>query len=170
VGKYVTHVYARKHGDIERDYNDFVTPPEYYSQGNGNYRDVNQNRRSDVYFVPQAGEFNICLFMSLIQADGYNPLVINGLTFSVPEAQIGALYSLCSPTRWLCCVVSRQFTPGELLDAALEAQVTIPVGDFLEQVFAQAESHIQAQHGEGFWVDHWTYNLDLSRGLPGDLP
>jgi hypothetical protein len=160
-GEYITHVYARKHGDIERDYNDFVTPPEYYSQGNGNYRDVNQNRRSDVYFTPKAGAFNIRMFMSLIQADGYNPLVINGLTFSVPEVQIGAFTAYARQPGGFAALLQRQFTPGELLDAALEAQVTIPVGDFLEQVFAQAESHIQAQHGEGFWVDHWTYNLDL---------
>jgi hypothetical protein len=160
-GKYVTHVYARKHGDIERDYNDFVTPPEYYSQGNGNYRDVNQNRRSDVYFAPQAGESNICLFMSLIQADGYNPLVINGLTFSVSEAQIGALSAYARQPEGLAALLQGQFTPGELLDAALGAQLTNPMDGFLEQVFAQAEAHIQAQHGEGFWVDHWTYNLDL---------
>jgi hypothetical protein len=160
-GEYVTHVYARKHGDIERDYNDFLIPPEYYSQGNGNYRDVNQNRRSDVYFAPQAGEFNIRMFMSLIQADGYNPLVINGLTFSIPEEQIGALLAYARQPEGLAPLFQRQFTPGELLDAALGAQVTIPVGEFLEQVFAQAEAHIQAQHGEGFWVDHWTYNLDL---------
>ncbi len=28
-------------------------------------------------------------------------------------------------------------------------------------VMAQAKQHIQAEHGEGFWVDHWTYTLDL---------
>jgi hypothetical protein len=160
-GKYVTHVYARKHGDIERDYNDFVIPPEYYSQGNGNYRDVNQNRRSDVYFAPQAGEFNIRMFMSLIQADGYNPLVINGLTFSIPEEQIGALLAYARQPEGLAALFQRQFTLGELMDTAISAQVTIPLDEFLEQVFAQAEVHIQAQHGEGFWVDHWTYNLDL---------
>jgi hypothetical protein len=159
--KYVTHVYARKHGDIERDYNDFVIPPEYYSQGNGNYRDVNQNRRSDVYFAPQAGEFNIRMFMSLIQADGYNPLVINGLTFSISESHIDALSAYARHPEGLAALFQRKFTPGELLDAALGAQVTIPVDEFLGQVFARTEAHIQAQHGEGFWVDHWTYNLDL---------
>ena len=169
-GEYVTHVYARKHGDIERDYNDFVTPPEYYSQGNGNYRDVNQNRRSDVYFAPQAGKFNIRMFMSLIQADGYNPLVINGLTFSISEAQIGALSAFARQPQGLAALFQRQFTPGEVLDAALGAQLTLPMDAFLEQVFSQAEAHIQAQHGEGFWVDHWTYNLDLVEAYLGIFP
>ena len=38
------HTYSRIHGDIERDYNDFVIEPSYYSQGPGNFRDVCQNR------------------------------------------------------------------------------------------------------------------------------
>ena len=41
----IFYVYSRKHGDLERDYNYFSMLPEFYSQGNGNFRDVNQNRR-----------------------------------------------------------------------------------------------------------------------------
>ena len=160
-GKHITHVYSRKHGDIERDYNYFVTPPEYYSQGNGNFRDVNQNRRSDVFFVPHAGEFNIRMFMSLIQSDGYNPLVINGLTFTLPEARLDALLAITEESSALEALLRRKFTPGELLDAAIQARTTIPAEEFLEMVFSQVEAHIEAEHGEGFWVDHWTYNLDL---------
>jgi hypothetical protein len=157
----VTHVYSRKHGDIERDYNYFVIPPETYSQGNGNFRDVNQNRRNDVFFVPQAGEFNLRFFMSLIQADGYNPLVINGLTFSVPKEKRSDLLALASAADELEALLGRKFTPGELFDAAMAAGITIPVEAFLEKVFSQATTHIEAEHGEGYWVDHWTYNLDL---------
>ncbi|MFD2882322.1 hypothetical protein ACFTAO_51225 [Paenibacillus rhizoplanae] len=47
---FVVHLYSRKHGDMERDYNFFSLAPEYYSQGNGNFRDMNQNRRNDVFF------------------------------------------------------------------------------------------------------------------------
>ncbi len=25
----------------------------------------------------------------------------------------------------------------------------------------RAEQHIEATFGEGYWIDHWTYNLDL---------
>ncbi len=50
-GPIVYHVYSRIHGDMEREYNYFVVEPAYYSQGIGNFRDVNQNRRNDVYFV-----------------------------------------------------------------------------------------------------------------------
>ncbi len=72
------HIYSRKHGDPERDYNAFFLAAEYYSQGNGNYRDINQNRRSEIFFDPRVEDANIRSFMSLIQADGYNPLVVKG--------------------------------------------------------------------------------------------
>ena len=44
------YVFSRNHGDLERDYNRFQVAPTYFSEGEGNYRDVNQNRRSDVFF------------------------------------------------------------------------------------------------------------------------
>jgi len=157
----IYHVYSRKHGDIERDYNYFVIPPEFYSQGNGNYRDVNQNRRNDVFFVPQAGEFNIRTFMSLIQADGYNPLVILGQNFSVPEARISELLADAGHKDKLANLLAGNFTPGDILDAANDAELSIPPETFMENIFSEAESHIHAEHGEGYWIDHWTYNLDL---------
>jgi hypothetical protein len=159
--QHIVHIYGRKHGDIERDYNYFVIPPEYYSQGNGNFRDVNQNRRSDVFFLPQAGEFNLRVFMSLIQADGYNPLVLNGLTFSVPAEKQAELLALVDHTDRLAAVLLGRFTPGELLDVLIKDQISNPVEDIFEKVFSLAEVHIEAEHGEGYWVDHWTYNLDL---------
>jgi hypothetical protein len=56
---FVYHIYSRKHGDLERDYNAFYLAPEMYSQGNGNYRDVNQNRRCDVLLNPH-GVISMC--------------------------------------------------------------------------------------------------------------
>jgi hypothetical protein len=47
----VFHTYSRIHGDLERDYNNFQLDPTFYSQGPGNFRDVAQNRRSDVMQV-----------------------------------------------------------------------------------------------------------------------
>ena len=63
----VFYVYSRKHGDLERDYNYFCMLPEFYTQGNGNFRDVNQNRRCDTEFEPFVGDRNIKMFYSLIQ-------------------------------------------------------------------------------------------------------
>jgi hypothetical protein len=159
--KHVYHIYSRRHGDLERDYNNFVVAPEFYSQGEGNYRDVNQNRRNDVFFVPQAGEFNIRLFMSLIQADGYNPLVVRGATFTLPAEAIPALLRLTGEPAVLKEVFAGPFTPGQLLATVQQAQLRISAQDFLKQVLEQAQQQIQAAHGEGYWTDHWTYNLDL---------
>ena len=157
----IYHVYSRKHGDIERDYNDFVLPPTFYSQGNGNYRDINQNRRNDVFFVPQAGAFNLWLFMSLIQADGYNPLVIAGVNFSLPHDLAPDLLGFASQGEALSRLFKENFSPGELFAAAREAGLSIPVEEFLQRVISNSDLRIQAEHGEGFWIDHWTYNLDL---------
>ena len=63
---------------MERDYNAFFLATEPFSQGNGNFGDVNQNRREDVWLNPKVKDFNIRMFANLIQADGYNPLVIQG--------------------------------------------------------------------------------------------
>ena len=77
--RHVFYVYSRKHGDLERDYNQFVIPPTHFSQGNANYRDVNQNRRSDVWFHPDVDDSNVVTFFNLIQLDAFNPLVFKGL-------------------------------------------------------------------------------------------
>ena len=79
-GGHIFYVYSRKHGDVERDYNFFSMLPEYYSQGNGNFRDVNQNRRSDIYFANFVGDYNIKVFYDLLQLDGYNPLQVKQIT------------------------------------------------------------------------------------------
>ena len=160
---HVYHIYSRKHGDLERDYNDFFLAAEYYSQGNSNYRDVNQSRRNDVLFEPQVRDFNIRAFVSLIQADGYNPLVVEGTTFTIPAQRVLAvLNQVVDPTK-LESVLSEPFTPGKLLkfidDYGIELRMS-PAA-FLALALENAEQHIEAAFGEGYWIDHWTYNLDL---------
>jgi len=106
------YVFNRKHGDPERDYNDFVLEPELYSQGDGNFRDTNQNRRNSVWIKPDIGAKDINDFYNLIQLDGFNPLVI------------------------------KPYKSGR----------------------------ISAEHKEGYWIDHWTYNLDLLESYGAIFP
>ncbi|MEM7816887.1 MAG: hypothetical protein QXZ20_03165, partial [Candidatus Aenigmatarchaeota archaeon] len=47
--KDIYYVFSRKHGDLERDYNKFKLLPSYFSEGEANYRDINQNRRLDLF-------------------------------------------------------------------------------------------------------------------------
>ena len=169
-GDNVYHLYSRKHGDLERDYNAFALAAEFYSQGNGAYRDVNQNRRSDVLFEPRVGDFNVRAFMSLIQADGYNPLVIQGSTFTLAADRRAAVLSIAQaavpggdPDSRLPVILSQPFTPGKLLKfiSDHDIQLTISPEEFLDRIMSVAEQHLEARFGEGCWIDHWTYNLDL---------
>lgn len=81
----VYHLFSRIHGDLERDYNDFVLSPTYFSQGPGNFRDIAQNRRNDVIINPRIGSHNAKTFLSLIQADGYNPLSVESVVFTITD-------------------------------------------------------------------------------------
>ena len=87
----VFHTYSRIHGDIERDYNNFDLDTTYFSQGPGNFRDVSQNRRLDVLLSPFVGDFNVRMFLSFVQADGYNPLTVASTNFKVPEDKISSV-------------------------------------------------------------------------------
>jgi hypothetical protein len=66
---------------LERDYNAFEIDPTYFSQGPGNFRDVAQNRREDVVFVPRIGSFDVQHFLSFIQSDGYEPLTVEAVVY-----------------------------------------------------------------------------------------
>jgi len=159
----VYHIYSRKHGDMERDYNAFYLAAEMYSQGNGNYRDVAQNRRSDVFFEPRVDDFNVLSFLGLIQADGYNPLVIQGQRFTLAPEHHAAVLSLVEQPDVLAAALAQPFTPGGLLRliADRELGLRVPPAAFVAAALAHAEAHFAAAFGEGYWVDHWFYNLDL---------
>lgn len=159
----IFYVYSRKHGDLERDYNYFSMLPEFYSQGNGNFRDVNQNRRCDTFFAPFVGRENIHTFYGLIQLDGYNPLGVEKITYQMKEnvaeevlAEIGK-----EEKDAIKEVVTKPYTPGTLYRRLEE----ILKEDWKESLFTRlidfSESLVNGNFGEGYWCDHWTYLLDL---------
>lgn len=163
----VYYVYSRKHGDLERDYNRFLIEDTYFAQGDGNYRDVNQNRRHDVWFEPRVGDANLKTFMNLIQLDGFNPLVVKGCLLHLKRgASARRILS-----RWLGPkngaeterFLSKPFKLGELYRWLDERRWIQPAGfgRLLGELSAELVLEEKADHGEGFWVDHWTYNLDL---------
>ncbi len=162
------YAYSRKHGDLERDYNNFLLLPEYFSCGNGNYRDVNQNRRNDVRFFPFAGEDNVQTFLDLIQLDGYNPLSVEGSRFHLSAETLKACRRELEtrfhpPQDLLDGLNTAPFTPGAWVRQAEERFGVPPARGvpMLETVLAFSGKTEQASHGEGFWTDHWTYNTDL---------
>ncbi len=156
------YVYSRKHGDLERDYNYFSMLPEFFSQGNGNFRDVNQNRRCDTFFAPFVGRENIKEFYSLIQLDGYNPLGVEKLTYKLEKEKADVLFADLNEdaVKQLAAFTAKPFTPG-----ALWAKLDEVLGEWKEILFYQiidfADGCVNGNFGEGYWSDHWTYNLDL---------
>lgn len=166
----VFYLYSRKHGDIERDYNFFQMSPEFYSQGNANYRDINQNRRCDVLFTPYVEDLNIKTFYNLIQTDGYNPLQIQKAVYMVKPEKMDQFQSVIKEEAMnpLKEILRKPFTPGSLAFFAKTNHILREPGQddhnleqFISLVMDEAESAVNAAFGEGYWTDHWTYNLDL---------
>lgn len=164
-GDKIFYVYSRKHGDLERDYNYFRMLPEFYSQGNGNFRDVNQNRRCDTFFTPYVGTENIVKFYSLIQLDGYNPLAVEKVTYTLTEEQALEIFDEFTQEQKeeLLGFISSPFTPGRFFAKLDELGITdIETEEaYFSKVCERAQTAVNADFGEGYWSDHWTYNLDL---------
>ncbi|MFA5356437.1 MAG: cellobiose phosphorylase [Candidatus Omnitrophota bacterium] len=171
----VFYMYSRKHGDLERDYNKFQTQPAYFSQGNGNYRDMNQNRRTDVWFNPAIKDDNITTFFNLIQTDGFNPLVIKGITFTLEDKDGfgGALKDMVNgDTAKLASLLDKPFTPGDVILFIKENKIKLNISydEFLNILLSRSRKNQEAEHGEGFWTDHWAYNIDLLISYLGVYP
>lgn len=163
-GARVFHTFTRKHGDMERDYNFFELAPSYWSQGNGNFRDVNQNRRSENFTYPGVGASNIETFFNLIQLDGNNPLVIQSEKFCLSAQslqQLACQWHLAETEKWQT-KLGTPFSPGQLMEWLIKAYGTPEMSQpWFELIIGLADKVQDATHGEGYWVDHWIYNLDL---------
>jgi hypothetical protein len=171
--KKVIYAFNRKHGDLERDYNNFVLRPEFYSQGNGNFRDTNQNRRLSVWLNPETGRKDIKDFYDLIQLDGYNPLVIKGDIFTIAARKgerIVRKYIAAWNRPEAKKFLSGAFTPGSLIKFLSGIGNGVQAQSAFKEVIAASEATVDAEHGEGYWIDHWTYNLDLVESYLGLFP
>lgn len=145
------HLYSRKHGDPERDYNFFTLEPKYFSQGNGNFRDVLQNRRNDNIFYPHIKDFNIKYFGSTIQPDGYNPLSIEGVKFRYQGS-----------SKYYQNNLPELFTPGEAFELLKNKGLSNRKAyEELLSLLNSSTYEQQVNYGEGFWQDHFTYVYDL---------
>lgn len=160
----VLHLYSRRHGDVERDYNKFLLSPTYYSQGDGNYRDVCQNRRNDIWFNPLVLLDNIKTFVNLIQLDGYNPLQLKGDHFIIKEVPKELL-----PVKEF---VSKPFMIGELLIFIEKNRINLNLSDeeLIKTIINIGSKDLEAEFKEGYWIDHWTYIADLLESYKSMYP
>jgi hypothetical protein len=166
-GKRAYYLYSRQNGDLERDYHDFVLEPTYYSQGNGHFRCVLQNRRMDNFFSPEIGDSNIRFFLDAMQLDGYNAVEVRSTTFSVADRNgfEGWLASVPEAARGaLRRAAEAPFMPGEIVQALESAgQDRVRAAGAMRGMmrFARQNLVIDPHHRVGFWIDHWCYTLDL---------
>lgn len=163
----VLHLYSRKHGDLERDYNDYRITPSFYSQGNGNFRDINQNRRSDLFFNPEVKSGNLEHFVNLIQLDGFNPLVIKEIKYTLENVAQGQdvlnRYLRTDVAKQVSDYLENEVTPGELLAflGSLGVDFESNADKLLGDLLPCCKKIHDTDFAEGYWSDHWTYNLDL---------
>jgi hypothetical protein len=159
----IYHSFSRIHGDQERDYNAFSIEPTFYSQGPGNYRDIAQNRRNDVTFYPRMGSFDIQMFLSYIQADGYEPLTVEAVVFRYddPHKAKRVAESVTndqnSSTTLSNILKGGPFRPGQLFALVDQLHINLKVDrtEFINQILADAEDRAMAVYGSGYWADHW---------------
>ena len=128
---FVYHLFSRRHGDLERDYNFFSLAPEFYSQGNGSFRDVCQNRRNDVLLNPDIEDFNMKMFASFIQADGYNPLSIDGSSFEIENKEIvkSLVNKLFNGNKVMYDLLYHKFTPGAVINTMYNHKIEVAHSD-----------------------------------------
>ncbi|RMF85864.1 MAG: hypothetical protein D6744_00645, partial [Planctomycetota bacterium] len=169
------HLYARRHGDLERDYNDFVLSPTPLSTGPGNYRDICQNRRSDVWFYPRIGSLEIRTFVELLQPDGYNPLSIAGYQWILANDADPDEVCPCDTAearRTFRRLVTRPFLPGDVLAWAQAFHLSADYGDeWFTRLLEACDRRLSAAgHEGGYWIDHWTYITDILEAYAAIYP
>ena len=172
----VYYIYSRKHGDMERDYNAFLIPSKYYSAGPGNFRDVNQNRRNDLYFYPFVGDYNIKLFFNLIQVDGQNPLNVSPLKFkklkTFNKDSIAKHFKCQKLAEKVYALLAKSYEPSEMFTLLKDNSDSLYLAPdkLLALIIGQSKQEIIANFAEGYWIDHWTYNVDLLENYAAIFP
>jgi hypothetical protein len=174
-GAFPLYIYSRRHGDLERDYNYFELPPNPLSSGPGNYRDICQNRRHDIWFYPNLFDQEIRMFVELLQADGYNPLAVAGhkwkLAKDLDPQQFCPTQNVEAQAEF-CRILGQKFLPGDLLDwANLYGASISDRMDWLRRILQNCDCELVASgHEGGYWIDHWTYITDLLEAFAGIYP
>jgi hypothetical protein len=156
-------------GDLERDYNAFKIESTFFSQGPGNFRDIAQNRRNDVTFSPRMGSFDIQMFLSYIQADGYEPLTVEAVVYRYEDSDLAIevaknVTNDAKSAETLGNVLNGgAFRPGQLFTLVEQLKINLSVTNevFINAVLAGAQDRASAVYGQGYWADHWDYYIDM---------
>lgn len=125
-------------------------------------------------FNPRVGSFNFNMFLSLIQADGYNPLSVEAVVFSIDDPEtclslatnaVGFADGHRAQREALASILcDGEFRPGQLVEMIEEQNIFLmtSLSSFIDDVAASSKvSPAAVTEGSGFSADHWTYILDL---------
>lgn len=171
--KKVYYAFSRIHGDMEREYNDFVITPQYFSHGNGNYRDVNQNRRNDIFFNPDVKEESLVYFINLIQLDGFNPLGVIGSKFQVVDKDsLLSVFKSSHDKNKIDTFIEKPFNIGEFFNFIDldEIKISLRMPELLNLLMKTCDKIDYAHPKTGYWSDHWHYNISLIESYLGVYP
>jgi len=165
-GPTLLHLYSRRHGDLERDYNYFELAPHPLSTGPGHYRDICQNNRCNIWFYPYLLDQEIRMFVALLRADGYNPLAVIGYRWLLSPGEDHLRFCPADDENarvQFRAILERRFHPGEILAWANLHEITIEDrSKWLKEILSHCDRELVAHgHEGGYWIDHWTYITDL---------
>ncbi|MFH2137662.1 MAG: hypothetical protein ABII88_04050 [Candidatus Omnitrophota bacterium] len=147
-----------KHADQERDYGNFVIIDR--EEGMGNFRDVLQNRRTNMLVDPDLAETDILRFLSLVQLDGYNPMGVGAgiLKYAGGKKRLPRFlltYVKGKDVYKLADFLRNGFILRKLVEFIDKEGIKIKDKDaFLRDLIASSEVIQQADFGEGYWQDH----------------
>jgi hypothetical protein len=112
--------------------------------------------------------------MNLIQSDGFNPLVVLGVQFVFESAENKKKFlddfshnakninKHPDFTEKLAAYISAPLTIGDLFNIIEDNQIVLTDREaLLGSLLKNSCKTSLALHGEGYWSDHWHYNIDL---------
>jgi hypothetical protein len=118
------------------------------------------------------------MFLSFIQADGYEPLTVEAIVFLYPDEDEARAVATKVTTdensaKVLGDILSGgPFRPGQVFSLCEQLNInrTLDNDDFINPILAGAEDRAMAVYGTGYWADHWDYYLDLINAYLGVFP
>jgi hypothetical protein len=113
--------------------------------------------------------FNVKMFLSYIQADGYEPLTVESVSYIFPDPEVAMKVAKqvttdANSAQLLGKVLKGGiFRPGQIFKLCEQLKInrTMDNADFINPILAVAEDRAVAVFGGGYWGDHWDYYIDL---------
>jgi hypothetical protein len=109
------------------------------------------------------------MFLSFIQADGYEPLTVEAVLYQFPDSEKAEKVAKQVTTDAGSAKVLGEILkggavrPGQLFTLCDDLNInrTKDNDEFIQPIIAAAEDRAMAVFGQGYWADHWDYYVDL---------